>query len=132
MTKIPDDALIAWCEKHPSSRYPIAIAAVDAFEKSTETEKYEWRPIVNSILRNAPELEKVLEQLGRALRPSGWSGSLADILEKRSVLLRDLRDHENAEVASWAKSHYIRLQQGITTEREREQAWAIDRNESFE
>lgn len=132
MTNIPDEMIIAWCEQHPSSRYPIAIAAVDTFEKSTETEKYEWRPIVNCILRNAPELEKVLEQLGRALRPSGWSGSLADILEKRSVLLQDLQDHENAEVVSWAKSHYIRLQQGIASEREREQAWDRDRNESFE
>jgi hypothetical protein len=73
-----------------------------------------------------------LEELGRSLRPSSWSGSLAAILEERAVLLRDLYDHDNAEVASWAKSQYGRLQQGIACEREREEKYDRHRNESFE
>ena len=132
LRKISDDVLIAWCEMDPSSRYTIAIATVNVFEKSNETERYEWRPIIYSILSNAPELEKVLEKLGQALRPSGWSGSRADILENRSFLLIELQDHKNAEVASWAKRDFANLQQDIAYEREREQARNRDRNERFE
>ena len=132
LSKIPDDVLIRWCEKEPSSRYALAISAVDAFEKSAETGKYEWRPVVHAILRQAPGIEEILEQMTRAPRPSSWSGSLANILEERSSLLLDLQEHENAVVTSWAQRFLARFQQGIASERARERERDRDRNESFE
>ncbi len=132
MSQIPDEEVVAWCEEDPTSRYASAISAVEAFEKTSESEKYTWRPIVKDILDKAPDLEKIFEELGRSLRPSSWSGSLAAILEDRSTLLHDLYDHDNAEVASWAKSHYGRLQQGIASEREQEEKYDRHHNESFE
>ena len=87
---------------------------------------------MKAILNKAPDLDKIFEELGRSLRPSSWGGSLADILEERSYLLRELCRHDNAEVASWAKSHYARLQRGIVSEREQEKKDNIHRNESFE
>ena len=132
MSQISDDVVMAWCEENPESRFAVAISAVEAFEKSNETGKLVWRPIVKTILNKAPDLDKVFEELGRSLRPSSWSGSRADILEERSYLLRELCGHDNAEVASWAKSHYARLQRGIVSEREQEKKDTIRRNESFE
>ena len=132
MSQISDEAVIAWCEEDSKSRYSNVVSAVKGFEKHSETGKYEWRPILYTILDRAPDLEKVFEVLGRSLRPSSWSGSLANILEERSVLLRDLYDHQNVEVASWAKSHFARFQQGIASEREWEQKYDRQRNESFE
>ena len=132
MTKIPDDTIIAWCEENPSSRYVIAITVVDAFNKSGKPGKYEWRPIVNAILRKAPQPEKIVEQLGWMLRPLTWSGSLADILEERAVLLIDLYEHENAVIASWAKKYYKRLKTETASERKSEQERDRNRNETFE
>lgn len=132
MSQIIDDVVIAWCEEEPESRYSNVVSAVKGFEKHSESGKYKWRPILYTILDRAPDLEKVLEALGRSLRPSSWSGSLANILDERSVLLRDLYDHQNAEVASWAKSYFARFQQDIANEHKWEQKHDRQRNESFE
>ena len=128
MNQISDDEVIAWCEGEPMSRYAIVIPAVKAFEKSSETGKYIWRSIVGTILDRAPGLEEVLQELGHSLIPSSWSGSLANILEERAVLLQDLYEHDNAEVVSWARNQYAQLQQDI----EREKKNDINRNQSFE
>ena len=132
MSKIPDDMIIAWCEEDPSSRYEIATYVIDAFGKSRKTGKYEWRLIVNTILSKAPEPGRIVEQLGWMLRPSTWSGSLAGILEERSVLLVDLYEHEDARVASSAKRCHTLLKERIASEREREQERNRNRNVSFE
>ena len=132
MSKIPDDMIIAWCEEDPSSRYENATYVIDAFGKSRKTGKYEWRLIVNTILSKAPEPGRIVEQLGWMLRPSTWSGSLADILEERSVLLADLCEHEDAKIASYAKRYYSRLKKRIASEREREREDDRNRYETFE
>ncbi len=132
MTKISDDTIIAWCEEDPPSRYVIAIAAVYAFEKFSETGKYKWRPIVNAILSKAPEPEKIVAQLRRVLSPSSWCGSLTDILEERSVLLADLCEHGDATIASYAKRYYTHLKQRIASDREKEEKRNRNRNETFE
>ena len=132
MSQISDDTVIAWCEEEPKSRYSIVVSTVNGFEKPNETGKYEWRPVITTILDRAPDLEKVFEALGQSLRPSFWSGSLANILEERSVLLRDLYDHQNVEVASWARSYFARFQRDIASERKWEQKNDRPRNESFE
>ncbi len=132
LSKIPNGVLFPWCEEEPSFRYALAISAIDAFEKLAETDRYAWRPIVHDILSRAPDIDEILEQLERALRPSSLSESLASILEERASLLLDLQEHENAEVASWAKLFLVRFQQEIACARQRE--WERDRgrNESFE
>ena len=132
MSQISDDAVIAWCEEDPKSRYSIVVSTVNGFEKPNETGKYEWRPVITTILDSAPDLEKVFEALGRSLRPSFWSGSLANILEERSVLLCDLYDHQNVEVASWSRSYFARIQHDIDIERRYGQKNDRPHNESFE
>jgi len=132
MSQIPDEEVIAWCEGDPASRYVIAASAVEGFEVSSDTGKIVWRPIVEAVLEKAPDLDKVFEELGRSLSPSSWSGSRAAILEERSALLLDLCEHDNAEVAAWANSHYERLKQAIVSEREQEEKYDRQRNESFE
>ena len=128
MSQIPDDTVIAWCDEDPVLRYAIVISAVKTFEKSSETGKYIWRPIVEAILDRAPDLEKIIQRLGRSLEPLSWSGSLVNILEERAVLLQDLYEHRNPKVVAWAKIQYAQLQQRIEGEKKSD----INRNESFE
>ncbi len=61
-----------------------------------------------------------------------WSGSRADILQKRAVLYQNLYEHDNEEVVAWARSRYTKLQEDIRNEREREDQQDRGRNERFE
>ena len=132
LNQISDIAILSWCEKDPSSRYPLVASTVKAFKQSDETGKYEWEPIAYSIFDKAPVLEDVLTHFADALRPMSWGGSRADILERRAVLYQNLYVHDNEEVAAWAKSQHIELQELIRIEHEWENQLDPERNESFE
>ncbi|NOY16305.1 MAG: hypothetical protein GXP23_05120 [Gammaproteobacteria bacterium] len=132
LSQISDSALLSWCEKDPPSRYPLVASVVKAFKKSDETGKYEWKPFVYRIFDKAPVLEGVLENLADALRPRSWSGSRADILQRRAVLYQELYEHDNEEVRAWARSQHTKLQEEIRNIREREDQRDRARDESFE
>jgi len=132
LSQIPDSALLSWCERAPSSRYPLVASVMKAFKKSDETGKYELKPFVYRIFDKAPVLECVLENLADALRPRSWSGSRADILQRRAVLYQELYEHDNEEVRAWARSQHTKLQEEIRNVREREDQRERARDESFE
>jgi len=132
LNQISDADLISWCDKDPKHRYPLAASAIEAFSESAEANELAWKPIVYSIFEKAPDLSVVFEHLVDAIRPMSWSGSLADILQKRSVLFQSLYQHDNAEIRAWAKGQYSALQETIKIEREGEERNSRKRNESFE
>ena len=133
--QISEKDVISWCDNAAEERYPLIVSTIQAFSKSAETNELAWKPIVYSIFRKAPDLGAVLDELADVIRPMGWSGSLADILQKRSVLFQSLYDHENAEIRAWAREQYSALQETIERQREREDLHNLhnsERNESFE
>jgi hypothetical protein len=132
LDQISDDEIISWCEMDPKVRYPRVASAIHAFSETAESQNVSWQPIVYAILKNAPELEVVLGRLVDSIRPMSWSGSRADIMQKRSVLFQSLYDHENPKISEWAKKQYTSLQEAVEKEREWEARNYSDRNESFE
>jgi hypothetical protein len=84
------------------------------------------------MFEKAPNLGDVLECLADTIRPISYSGSLADILQKRSVLFQSLYQHDNAEISAWARSQYSKLQEEIKRAQEFEERLNRERNESFE
>jgi hypothetical protein len=132
LNQISDNDLLSWCDKAPKERYSLLASAIQAFSISEETGLLAWKPLVYSILQKAPDLRGILEDLARAIRPRGWSGSLAAILQQRSVLFQDLSQHDNAEVRAWARSRYLDLQEEIKRESEWEKGRHREQNESFE
>ena len=132
LNQISDSDLMSWCDNNPNHRYPLIVSAIQTFSQSVEIDGFAWKPIVYTILEKAPNLSTVLENLARSIRPSGWSGSLADILEKRSVLFQNLYQYDNAEVRAWARGQYSALQEAIRRERQWEEQNDRKRNESFE
>ena len=80
----------------------------------------EWKPVVYTILEQAPNVEDVLKQLEDVIRPMSWSGSLANLLEQRATLLLEFYEHDNENVQSWARNRYTELQEDIKYARERE------------
>jgi len=131
LNEISDDDLLTWCDADPNKRYPLIAAVIQPFSKLDEENGSSWKKIVNTIIEKAPQLDTILENLARSIWPMGWTGSLADILQKRSALFEDLFDHENEEVRSWAKNQYHALQQSIDSEREQDHQRHV-RNETFE
>lgn len=132
LSKISDQALIDWCDEDPESRYPLIADAIQPFEKCSETGNMVWRKVVYSLLEKAPDLKSILDNLTGSIRPGGWSGSLADILQTRLTLFEELKDHPNEEVRSWAKSQLSSLRREIERTREWEDKRNRDVDESFE
>jgi len=132
LNQIPDRELLSWCEKDSAVRYPIIASAIQPFTKSSESGKFEWKPVVYAIFEKAPDLDAILERLADAIWPKSWSGSLADILLSRAVLFQELYDHENAKIRAWARARYSDLQESIQKEREGEEQRGRERNERFE
>jgi hypothetical protein len=132
LNQIPDDDVISWCEKEPKDCYPLIASAIQAFSESAETSGLTWKPIVDSIFEKAPDLDVVLKHLADAISPTSWSGSRADILQKRSVLFQSLYRHDNTEISAWARGQYSALQETIKREREWEDRNNREQNESFE
>lgn len=132
MDQINDDIIISWCNQKPQGRYPIIASVVTAFSESEETGTYEWKPIVHKIIEKAPQINLVLESLMKTIKPIARTGSRAELMENRSVLLTDLFDHDNTEVRTWAKNEYLLLKAKIQKEREEERVHSRERNESFE
>ncbi len=133
LNQISDDDLLSWCDKDSENHYPLIALAIDAFRESAETNELEWKPIVYSIFDKAPDLGVVLEHLVDAMRPRSWSGSLANILLKRSVLFQNLYKHDNEEIRAWARGQYSALQKNIKRERDwEEERHNQEQNVSFE
>ena len=130
--QISDRDLLAWCDHNPRERYPLVVSAMRPFSIPKDTDRPVWKPVILSILKRAPVLNDILDSLARAIRPSGWSGSLADILQKRLILLEDLFCHGNEEVRSWAKNRHAALQKSIAEERHWEAERHRNQNETFE
>ena len=121
LNNISDEELLSWCDKDPKNRYPLIASSIQPLFESGETKELAWKPIVFSLLAKAPDVVSVLEEIVDAIRPTGWSGSLADILEKRSILFQSLCQHNNPEVTAWAENKYLAFQKEIGQERESEE-----------
>ena len=132
LDQISDEDLISWCDNGPECRYPLIASAIQAFSESAEPSGLAWKPIVYSIFEKAPDLSVVLNHLANVIWPMSWSGSRADILQRRSVLFQSLYQHDNAVIRTWATRQYSALQETIKGEREEEKRCNRDRNESFE
>lgn len=120
--RISDDVLIAWCEKAPERRYDLIASAIRPFIEFPEEGNLKLRPIIYKIFDRAPDLEIVFKHLTRSIVPSSWSGSRADIMQRRTELLKDLFEHENTEIVSLARARYSELQKRIREERSSKRA----------
>lgn len=132
LRKIADEDLISWCDIDPANRYPLIASTAQTFTKSTKTGELEWTPVVSTMFKKAPNLESILENIVKHIRPSSWSGSRADILQQRSVLFQSLSQHDNSEISVWATNQYSALQEAIKEERKWEDSHNREQNESFE
>lgn len=129
---IDNQKIIEWCDINPTKRYSLIIDALILFERDSQSQDLKWRDVVLTIFDKAPKLDIILNKIGEFIRPSSWSNSLADVLQKRLKPLKDLLNHPNAEIASWAQSRLAKLKIEIEEARKWEEDRESIKNESFE
>lgn len=132
LNQIPDDDIIAWCEKNQDLRYTLIASAIIPFSKSAKAGKWEWKAIALRIFEKAPDLSKILQSFSEAILPMSWSGSLANLFQEELVLFESLYEHHNGEIRAWSKLQYSALVEWIGKERESEARFDRERNERFE
>lgn len=132
MSYIDENLVINWCEDNPKARYPIVASAIQPYRIYGSNNSLEWTPLARRILENSSDPIKILNKFRISFRPTSWSGSRADIMQKRLSLLIDLKNHEDSSIADWACNEEKILKKEISSVREQELKWEADRNERFE
>ena len=133
LSAVPEDVLLDWCDQEAEVRYP-AIACVLPISNSTEeVGPRKWTTVAIRLLDKAPDRVEVLKQFVGQFHPkSGWSGSLAAILESNAKLLDQLDAYPDPAVVDCVRDEKIRLAKVIEDERRQETALDRRRDERFE
>lgn len=123
---VDTDVLTGWADRAPERRYARLGEVLSLFRKDQMGNVLGVNPAFTALLERAPDKMAFLGDAYTRVHPSGWSGSLAEILTSRKALLDDLPDH--SDIAAWRAREYPRIDQWIAAERERES----EQEESFE
>lgn len=123
---MPLPLLLEWADVDPSTRFPRLAGVIPAFKNQDDTT--EWSEAAWALLGAAPDRAAVLWGLASQLHPSAWSGSLADILERRRPLLQPFLGDDDPAVRQVARETDDEIQQEIVSRRLRE----VSRDERFE
>ncbi len=129
---VPDEVVLAWCDRDPAARYPLVASVATLFKRPNEGEPHEWLPLAGKLLANAPSPVVVLKGISDRLKPSSWSGSLATKLEGRLRLLDTLPGSNAPALATAVAEARSSLQRWIDAERKSEQEEARATGGTFE
>jgi hypothetical protein len=134
LVEIPEETLVAWCEVSPIDRYPFAAATCDFFETSDadDDRPTSMSKVAISLLNNAPDKRAIIEEYLPQVWPSSWSGSRADILERRKPLLKALMIDGDPAISKILSDAELKLQEDIDLWREREKKIEREVAGSFE
>jgi hypothetical protein len=117
---VPLEALIAWAQVEPSTRYARLAAVITPFTDNDGTTAPVWTSTALELVRLAPDRLAVLTNLSLPLVPNSWMGSRADLVERRRMLLQAFISDAAPEVASWVRQRDTELEQVVQRERLRE------------
>lgn len=133
MMHVPVDSLIEWCRRDPT-RWSKVAPYISPFTRRShgDDEVNEISPHALDFLNAAPCSEDVVEGFLEYLAPMSWSGSRADIMERRLTCIETLIDHPAPEV----RHTIVRLAPGIRARiariRQVEQEEERERDQRFE
>lgn len=126
LKRVPLPLLLEWAEGDPDTRFPRLAGTIPAFEQ--EDGATQWSEVALALLGAGPDRAAVLQGLASQIHPSGWSGSLADILERRRPLFQAFLDDDDPAVRQVARETDDGLQREIAFRRSHE----VERDERFE
>lgn len=128
LEKVSSDILWQWAEVDPTTRYPLIGRSLHIFPTRDFDEPKSLSPLFLEALNRSPDRQVFLNGNQGRMGPSGWSGNLSTILEKRVALLAELANHEDAAVRTWVEDQQAALSSWVDHERKRES----EKEQSFE
>lgn len=117
---VDESLIVSWANEDSNVRYPPLAQSISLFDKEEDAIGSEWSQIFLKLLELAPDRPAFLQVVESRLYPSGWSGSLAAILEDRRRLVQKLLNSPLAGVSEWARETDTRLAERAQAERARE------------
>lgn len=132
LSQIDDELIINWCEFDPKIRYPILASAIRPYQKNNETNTLQWTTLASRIINDYDNPIFILNKFKSSFFPHSWSGSLAEKLQTRLVLISNLKKHENLSIVEWANTEEQNFKEAIRSERENELKHEKKLNERFE
>ena len=125
--------LLDWCRQGNFQERLVMISeAVYPFAKELDDDETVLSEQARAILEATRDPSTVLRNLSSFVRPSGWSGSLADIIEKRCQAFETLRRHDRSDIRVATAAQIAEIKRWEAQERQREQAMDWQREQRFE
>lgn len=128
LEKVDSELLWSWTDRDPTVRYPLVSRSLGIFSTKQLDEDDGLSPLFLAGLDRAPDIAAFLNSNNDRLRPSGWSGNLSAILDRRRTFLAPLASHADPYIRDWTARQIATLQNWADHERERES----EREEAFE
>ncbi|MCP5130897.1 MAG: hypothetical protein H6985_15095 [Pseudomonadales bacterium] len=134
----PIERVLNWCNGNQDRIHKVAgaVSAYTSLDKESQPldnpKKVVLSHHITSLLDAAENKVAIVETIFSRSFPSGWSGSLADILEVRSEAFADLLNHVSPEVREIARTKLSLLNRSIRENREREAEEYNRREQRFE
>ena len=125
--------LLDWCRRgNFQERLVMISAAVYPFAKEPDGDGIVLSEQAHAILEGTQAPSTVLRNLSSFVQPSSWSGSLADLIEKRCQAFETLRRHDRSNIRVAATTRIAEIKRWEAQERQREQAMDRQREQRFE
>jgi len=135
--------MLEWAHEKPETRFLQLVRAMrpwqsvnrDASNDSVDDDHagpVQWNSMALRILHEAPEPLEILKEYIDGFHPSGWSGSLAGILESRVPLIERLTLDPDKLIAEAAATALGSFKEQIEHMREWEARESRERDERFE
>ena len=130
--QIPKEKVMSWCDLNPEEGFPLILNFINPFVLTPDSNTLQWNPIVLHMLNQPGNKTNIFKELQACIRPSMWSGSLAEVLRERLSPVENLFSHPDIEVANWSRSVYRSLLKNIDYEEESERQMGAHFVERFE
>jgi hypothetical protein len=119
LSNLSSEDLLTWVNRDPGARHQRVAEHLPLFAGKEDDTVERWWPPALALLDDAPDPAPILEAYSDGLSPNSWSGSLADILERRLKALEQLDGHRSPQVRTWAKQSRAILTERIAADRSR-------------
>lgn len=129
---LPENELLAWCERDPAVRCPAAAGVVSMFGTSPIPGVPGWSNVALGLLKKAPDKSAVLREFISRFTPHMWSGSRSATIASNARLLDQLNTEGEPELAEFIAKAKTDLARVIEASRELEAYMNEPRQQGFE
>lgn len=125
--------LLDWCSQGEfQERLALVSESIYPFTTTSGNADIEFSDQAIALLDASPDASETLTRFAHCVRPSGWSGSLANIIARRRRPFELLLEHERKDVRAAVEKLIPRIREAEHREQERERIEDQNRDQRFE